>query len=177
MCRIYNARHEADFGIKSVFNAYPINCLCVLAFTLVSILSRMLMLSDENNKAFHNLGNAVWCIIITMGTVGYGDYSPTSYLGRLIAFIAAISGIILASLLILTLSEELAMSSKESKSHVTLRRLQLRKLLEEYAEDAIVFTSTMVGGNMNEELKKKTEKVKQISRRLKNMVDTDSLNE
>jgi len=47
-----------------------------------------------------------------MGTVGYGDYNPTSYLGRLIAFIAAISGIILTSLLILTLSEELAMSSK-----------------------------------------------------------------
>ena len=105
MCRIYNARHEADFGIKSVFNAYPINCLCILTFTLVPILSRMLMLSDENNSHLNNFGNAVWCIIITMGTVGYGDYSPTSYLGRLIAFIAAISGIILASLLILTLSE------------------------------------------------------------------------
>jgi len=53
--------------------------------------------------------------------------------------------------------------------------LQLRKLLEDYAEEAIIFTSTMVGGNMSDELKKKTEKVKQISRRLKNMVDTDSL--
>ena len=55
--------------------------------------------------------------------------------------------------------------------------MQLRKLLEDYAEEAIIFTSTMVGGNMSDELKKKTEKVKQISRRLKNMVDTDSLSE
>jgi len=39
-----------------------------------------------------------------MGTIGYGDYYPTTYLGRIIAFAAAISGIILASLLIVTLS-------------------------------------------------------------------------
>jgi len=46
-----------------------------------------------------------------MGTIGYGDYYPTTYLGRIIAFTAAISGIIMASLLILTLSEYLAMNS------------------------------------------------------------------
>lgn len=69
-----------------------------------------------------------------MGTIGYGDYSPGTYIGRLIAFSAAISGIILASLLILTLSQYLTMSTNESKSHVTLKRLALRQLLEKYAE-------------------------------------------
>jgi hypothetical protein len=58
-----------------------------------------------------------------MGTIGYGDYFPGTYLGRLIAFAAALSGIIWASLLILTLSQYLTMSSKELKSHVTLKRL------------------------------------------------------
>lgn len=80
----------------------------------------MLKLAEENNQALQNFGNAVWCIIITMSTVGYGDVYPISYLGRVIAFCAAISGIILASLLILTLSQKLAMNSKESKSHITL---------------------------------------------------------
>jgi hypothetical protein len=46
-----------------------------------------------------------------MGTIGYGDYYPTTYLGRIVAFFAAISGIIMASLLILTLSKYLTMSS------------------------------------------------------------------
>jgi hypothetical protein len=85
-----------------------------------------------------------------MGTIGYGDVVPTSYLGRFIAFIAAISGIILSSLLILYLSEELTMNSKESKSHITLRRLELRKVLQKYAEETIIYTSSLVpGGNMN----------------------------
>jgi len=39
-----------------------------------------------------------------MGTIGYGDYYPITYLGRIITFAAAITGIIMASLLILTLS-------------------------------------------------------------------------
>ncbi len=46
-----------------------------------------------------------------MGTVGYGDYSPLTYLGRFISFSAAISGIIISSLLILTLSRYLSMSN------------------------------------------------------------------
>ncbi len=78
-----------------------------------------------------------------MGTIGYGDYFPGSYLGRVIAFSAAISGIIWASLLILTLSQYLTMTSKESKSHITLKRLELRKLLEKYAEEAVAETSKL----------------------------------
>ncbi len=78
--------------------------MLVLSISLVVVLSLMLKLSEENDPDFADFANVIWCIIITMGTVGYGDYYPTSYLGRTIAFIAAISGIILASLLILTLS-------------------------------------------------------------------------
>lgn len=47
--------------------------------------------------------------MITMGTVGYGDYSPKTYLGRSLLFLASITGIIVASLLILTLSTYLSM--------------------------------------------------------------------
>jgi hypothetical protein len=84
----------------------------------------MLKLSEKDvNTNFSNLANALWCIIITMGTIGYGDYRPTTYIGRIIAFLAAISGIIIASLLILTLSRYLSMSSGENKSHITLQRL------------------------------------------------------
>ena len=48
-------------------------------------------------------------MMITMGTVGYGDYYPKTYLGRGILFLAAMAGIIMLSLLILTLSTDLSM--------------------------------------------------------------------
>jgi hypothetical protein len=72
----------------------------------------MISLSErEVQEDFANFQNSIWIIIITMGTVGYGDYSPQTYLGRMICFSAAISGIIISSLLILTLSRYLSMSN------------------------------------------------------------------
>lgn len=113
-----------------------------------------------------------------MGTIGYGDYAPTTYLGRVVAFLAAISGIIMASLLILTLSRYLTMSTGENKSHITIKRLQMRELLEKYAEETVLQTTWMadIGDGESakaiEELKKKTERVKLTIRRIKNTVDS-----
>lgn len=67
--------------------------------------------------------------MITMGTVGYGDVVPKTYLGRAILFFASITGIIISSLLILTLSTYLSMEFSENKAHITLQRLVLRDKL------------------------------------------------
>lgn len=72
--------------------------------------------------------------MITMGTVGYGDYFPQTYLGRIILFFASITGIIVASLLILTLSTYLSMQMSENKAHITMHRLVLRDKMEELAK-------------------------------------------
>lgn len=73
-----------------------------------------------------NYENCYWTIIITMGTVGYGDYFPRTYPGRSIIFLASISGIVMTSLLIITLSRYLAMDNTETKAHITNQRLKLR---------------------------------------------------
>jgi hypothetical protein len=58
--------------------------------------------------------------------------------------------------LILTLSQYLTMSSNESKSHVTLKRLALRQLLEKYAEEAVTATSKLGGGGDLSSVKQKS---------------------
>lgn len=55
MCRIYSAKNEANFGIKSVFNAYPLFSLFILFTSLVLILSLMLKLSEDNNEELDHL--------------------------------------------------------------------------------------------------------------------------
>jgi voltage-gated potassium channel len=44
-------------------------------------------------------GNAIWWTIVTITTVGYGDYYPSSILGRILAVIIMFSGIGLISVL------------------------------------------------------------------------------
>jgi hypothetical protein len=65
-----------------------------------------------------------------MATVGYGDYYPKTTPGRIVGLISAISGIILSSLLIVSLSAYLTMQGNESKSHLTLIRLQQQHKLK-----------------------------------------------
>ena len=45
MCRIYGAKQENIFGLRSVFNVYPLQSLLVLFSTLVMIYSQMLSLA------------------------------------------------------------------------------------------------------------------------------------
>ena len=112
LCRIYSTKNDLFFGIKALFQYKPLTFLVVLYFSLVISLGQMISLSEgPYQEDFLNLENSLWFIVITMGTVGYGDYSPQTYLGRVISFTAAISGIIISSLLILTLSRYLSMSN------------------------------------------------------------------
>ena len=60
--------------------------------------------------------NCIWCIIITMTTVGYGnifyvkftgDYFPASLPGRVIMFITSIWGVFIVSMMVVALTNTL----------------------------------------------------------------------
>jgi hypothetical protein len=61
--------------------------------------------------------NNFWLIIITMSTIGYGDYFPRTLPGRFIVFVTAVWGVFLTSILVIALNNALQMDSSESKSH------------------------------------------------------------
>lgn len=48
-------------------------------------------------KPIHGLGSAIWFSAVTMTTVGYGDKTPQTGLGRLLAFLWMFFGILLVS--------------------------------------------------------------------------------
>lgn len=49
--------------------------------------------------------NAVWCIVITLTTVGYGDISPSTTPGRMVAMIAALWGAFLIGAIVMCLND------------------------------------------------------------------------
>jgi hypothetical protein len=88
------------------------------------------------------LWNSMWCVIITMTTVGFGDFVPKTYLGRIIAILACIWGNFLISLMVisLTVSSEFTVPahrkaydsivrSEEEKKHKKNAALVLQSLL------------------------------------------------
>jgi voltage-gated potassium channel len=56
--------------------------------------------------------NALWLILMTITTVGYGDYFPQTPLGRFIIFFVAIWGTFIVSIMVVVVSNTLKMEKK-----------------------------------------------------------------
>lgn len=86
----------------------------------------------RNDPANNNLGryaNALWNIIITITTVGYGDFYTRTDLGRFVIFVVCILGIFVISVMVVTLINSLVISTLESHAITVLERIQLRQNL------------------------------------------------
>jgi len=71
-------------------------------FAMVLLLGATLTLELENSAQpdhFDTLPHALWWALATLTTVGYGDMAPVTTLGRIVAGLVMISGIILFGLL------------------------------------------------------------------------------
>lgn len=66
-----------------------------------------LILGEENGMDFESVENSIWCVIITMTTVGYGDFYPRTLFGRILDIIIAIWGIFIVSMMVVVLSNTL----------------------------------------------------------------------
>ena len=77
--------------------------------------------------------NAVWLTIITMTTVGYGDFYPRTIFGRVIDVILVIWGTFIVSLMVVVLTNTLNMDQSEKRALIVLNRLQAKKALKEAA--------------------------------------------
>jgi hypothetical protein len=60
------------------------------------------------------LGDGIWWAVVTIATVGYGDYYPVTVAGRLIAIFMMLSGIGIFALLVSTLAQK-RLLKRESK--------------------------------------------------------------
>lgn len=74
-----------------------------------------------------NYYNALWLTIVTMTTVGYGDYFPRTIPGRAIAFFSCMFGVVVVSLMTIILSNFLEMSNSESRSYTIIEKIMVEK--------------------------------------------------
>lgn len=105
-CRIFGGR---EFAIKCELKERPFTILLVAILVSIFVFGYALRSAELpyiyiSGKDWTYLWNGMWCIIITMTTVGYGDYFPMTYYGRSIGVIASFFGTLLVSLMIVSLT-------------------------------------------------------------------------
>jgi hypothetical protein len=60
-----------------------------------------------------NYLNCMWCIVITMATVGYGEYFPKTLIGRTLIIFIATWGIFTVSIMVVVLTNTFELSTLE----------------------------------------------------------------
>jgi voltage-gated potassium channel Kch len=81
----------------------------IFAFQIYIIERRAALLSAYTTGISNNYTNALWLVLITITTVGYGDYFPHTDYGRVIILIVAIWGIFIISMMVVVVSNTLTM--------------------------------------------------------------------
>lgn len=67
----------------------------------------MYLIEHGKNPGFNNYFNAVWFVMETITTVGYGDIVPNTYLGKIVDMVIMPVGIAVISLLTASIATEL----------------------------------------------------------------------
>ncbi|WP_040428655.1 potassium channel family protein [Acetivibrio cellulolyticus] len=82
------------FSSKSKKFVYTNGFVYVIYFTLITIiLGAIGIYFAEKNNTINSFQDAIWWSFVTASTVGYGDISPKTTLGRIIAVILMLVGI------------------------------------------------------------------------------------
>ena len=83
------------------------------------------------NQDWTSLWSAMWCIIVTMTTVGYGDFYPVTHVGRFLIVITYVIGSYLVSIMMNFFTEKSLLDQNEIKSYKLIRALQIRKEIKQ----------------------------------------------
>jgi hypothetical protein len=146
LCKIYGNDPDNWFTFKCMMNETPVVIItCMFAFGIFLGAYALYVFEsptkDFGGKDFTKFGNAIWCVIVTMATVGYGDFYPITGPGRLAGFFTCIWGVVTMSLTAVTFSNLLSMNLGESTSLTILQRLWYKEELKKHA--AFVLTSSV----------------------------------
>lgn len=108
------------FIIKSVFTK-EIKNIFLLLIGFVVISANVLWLAEGGSTAisgsyFPGIFEALWWAVVTVSTVGYGDITPVTWLGRAVGFLVILSGLAIFGLYVARVSS--ALTIKELKSDI-----------------------------------------------------------
>ncbi len=141
VCNECNVNGGMTFALKAEFKDKPYTTVGLLMIVSILIFGYILrnvevcFMKDIPFDKFQDwrfIWNGFWCIIVTILTVGYGDYYPRTSLGRVIAVVACLWGTFLVSMMVVSLTLSVEFSSQEEQAYIEIKKeleyVELKKL-------------------------------------------------
>jgi len=116
---------------------YEITLLSMIIVMTLSISSAMFYKYEYTNEKIHGYFDSFYWAVITMGTVGYGDITPDTTIGKVISILLVFSGLSILAMftsIITTGLEKKISESKERDSYKVLNKLDSYMVIIGYSK-------------------------------------------
>ncbi|KRX03311.1 hypothetical protein PPERSA_05669 [Pseudocohnilembus persalinus] len=158
VCNMYGKKPNVLFVFKALMQSNPYLCLFFVYSITLIFFGFALKISEAplyrtGQVGFKSYANSFWTIIVTMTTIGYGDFYPYTILGRIIIFIVCLIGSLITSLMIVSLTQTLETTNYENRAICVLDKLEARERKRKFAAQCI--TQKIIVGLKNNQRKKK----------------------
>lgn len=101
----------------------------ILIFSFAIRLCELPLAIRLKNESFQSFTTTIWLMMITMTTVGYGDYVPKTIPGRTMGFALCIWGVFLMSMIVIILFQSLELTYEEKQALLIFNKLEAKKPL------------------------------------------------
>ncbi len=164
ICNRYNVHLTLKLAFKSEMKKRPAIILTILFMVFMVLMGFALRTFEygiithadtrkiKGNNDLNLLSNCFWLILVTMTTVGYGDYYPRSHLGRFIGVLACIIGMLILSMVVVSLSVIIDFTENEKKAYFKLKRI--KSFDKVYNKAADILSTVLLLNKMNRSKKK-----------------------
>ena len=138
ICRIHGCDANILFAIKCMMKQRPYRVLIYSLIITTLIFGYLLRifeskLNEISEQNFSNMINCIWCVIITLTSVGYGDIYPKTYFGRIVGIFICFWGFFIISFFVLTVENILSFNQSEKKAFDILQSLTYKHEMKKKA--------------------------------------------
>ncbi|SIP99417.1 voltage-gated potassium channel [Alkalispirochaeta americana] len=92
LLRLVSLAMRARRRISNYFTSHVLTYVVAILFGVIALGSVSIYLVERGNS-MTSFSDALWWTVVTVTTVGYGDLSPESSLGRVVAILLMITGV------------------------------------------------------------------------------------
>ncbi|CAD8091117.1 unnamed protein product [Paramecium sonneborni] len=145
LCRLYQTRFSTHLMLKLCIRQFPFHTLSwlfivgLIQYTYqLEIAERSLLRTFEYINT-ENISKSLWVTMITIATVGYGDFYPYTDLGRISLGLGLFYGVSITSLFTAILYNMLQPDVGESKSWALLEKTQITKNMKQASSNIFFY--------------------------------------
>ena len=139
ICDTFSAEANVFYALRALLLEKPIQLIVPIFLISTLVFSLGVQIYEKNyenvnpQEDFSHIWNSMWLVLLTMTTVGYGDFYPRTHVGRFICVLAANWGIFIVSLMILAFTNSSLFTPSQGRSYNFMKKIELKHAGNRYA--------------------------------------------